>query len=75
MLYTMIRPSRTEVVVPDAESVCVDDEEIDLLGTDDEADMDYESEHDSDRDFVNDVEMSEEEDDEVSFYRRFDNDF
>ena len=39
----------------------------------DESDMDYESENDQDRTFVDDVEVDVGE--EASFYRHFDNDF
>ena len=43
--------------------------DIYLMETDDEIDNEYSSENDSDRDFVNNEEMS----DEISFYRRFNN--
>ena len=45
--------------------------DIDLMETDDEMDNEYSSEDDSDRDFVNNEEMS----DEISFYRRFNSNF
>jgi hypothetical protein len=46
--------------------------DIDLIATDDESDVDYESENDYDRSFINDNEMSDDEN-ESSFYRRADN--
>ena len=46
---------------------------IDLMGTDDESDKDFESEHASDIEFMNDDELSDEA--ELSFYRCFDNTF
>ena len=45
--------------------------DIDLMETDEEMDNKYSSENDSDRDFVNNEEMS----DEISFYRRFNSNF
>ena len=47
--------------------------DIDLMDTDDENDNDFESEHASDIEFMNDEELSDEA--ELSFYRRFDNTF
>jgi hypothetical protein len=44
-----------------------------LIATDDGSDVDYESENDYDRSFINDNEMSDDEN-ESSFYRREDND-
>ena len=45
--------------------------DIDLMEMDDEMDNEYSSEDDSDRDFVDNEEMS----DEISFYRRFNSNF
>ena len=47
--------------------------DIDLTDTDDESDNDFESEHASHIEFMNDDELSDEA--ELSFYRRFDNTF
>jgi hypothetical protein len=55
-----------------ANNYCVE-VDIDLIATDDESDVDYESENDYDRSFINDNEMSDDEN-ESSFYRRVDND-
>ena len=55
-----------------ANNYCVE-VDIDLIATDDESDVDCESENDYDRSFINDNEMSDDEN-ESSFYRRVDND-
>ena len=47
--------------------------DIDLMETDDESDNDFESERDSDIEFMNGNELSDEE--ELSFYRRLGNTF
>ncbi|XP_046854284.1 uncharacterized protein LOC124447417 [Xenia sp. Carnegie-2017] len=48
--------------------------DISLLETDDEEDMDFESENEYDKTFINDIEMSEDENN-VSFYRRFNSNY
>ena len=79
ILFTLVQPSTSAPNV-DQQQMEVDTdsteeemtEDIDLMGTDNESDMDYESENDYDRTFINDVEMSDEEI-ELSFYRRLNN--
>ena len=85
LLYTLINPSdavgeqstRAELMDYDDQIVESDFEfmetetDIDLMDTDDENDNDFESEHASDIEFMNDEELSD--DAELSFYRRFDN--
>lgn len=44
-------------------------EGVNLMETDDDSDNDYESKNDSDREFMNDVDNSDEAD--ASFYRNF----
>lgn len=48
-------------------------DDVDLMETDDESDDYYDSENDYDRSFINDIEMSDDEN-EPSFYRCVDND-
>ena len=80
MLFTLVQPQAS---IPSGErqmevdESCSDSEmtnDIDLIDTDDESDVDNESENGYDRSFINDVEMSEEEN-ELSFYRRLNYDF
>ena len=65
-------------VVDDLENMDEDfevvDDNIDLMETDDESDNYYDSENDYDRSFINDVEMTDDDDDgnEPAFYRRID---
>ncbi len=65
------------MVIEDDKSTEVEDEQmeierdIDLMDTDDESDNDFESEHASDIEFMNDEQLSDEG--EPSFYRCFDN--
>ena len=87
LLYTLINPSdavgeqstRAELMDYDDQIVENDFEfmetetDIDLMDTDDENDNDFESEHASDIEFMNDEELSDGA--ELSFYRRFDNTF
>ena len=69
-------------IVEDSDSIMeIDDDcesihrtnDIDLMETDDESDNDFESERDSDIEFMNGNELSDEE--ELSFYRRLGNTF
>ena len=55
----------------ECEPVQINNTDIDLMETDDESDIDFESEHDSDVEFLNNDESEE----ELSFYRRFENTF
>ncbi len=65
------------MVIEDDKLTEVEDEQmeierdIDLMDTDDESDNDFESEHASDIEFMNDEQLSDEG--EPSFYRCFDN--
>ena len=78
MLFTLVQPSASiqngerQMEVGDG---CSDSEmtnDIDLMDTDNENDVDYESENGFDHSFINYVEMSEEN--ELSFFRRLNND-
>ena len=82
MLFSLIHPSTAQASVchqdPNplndrGDIIGTDGGEMDLLTTDDESEMNYESENDQDRSFVNDVEVVVGE--EASFYRCFDNNF
>ena len=87
MLFSQILPhmkneeAQKEIhsqICADAESYITnvgdeDTREIDLVETDDESDMDYESENDDDRNFLVDQDEMLSED-ELSFYRRLNND-
>ena len=82
MLFSLIHPSTAQASVCHQDPnplndrggiIGTDGGEMDLLTTDDESEMDYESENDQDRSFVNDVEVVVGE--EESFYRRYDNNF
>ena len=53
------------------EPMQIDNIDIDLMETDDESDIDFESERDSDVEFLNNDESEE----ELSFYRHFENTF
>ena len=55
----------------ECEPVQINNTDIDLMETDDESDIDFESERDSDVEFLNNDESEE----ELSFYRRFENTF
>ena len=59
----------------DGDVIGIDRGEIDLMATDDESGMDYESENDQDCTFVDDVQIYNGEEEGASFYRRFNNDF
>ena len=56
----------------DNETMDTDERDIDLMETDDESDNDFESERDSDIEFMDNEYLSEEV---RSFYRRCDNNF